>query len=122
MEFRGRVQRVLPMRSGTSQRTGSEWKTLPFVFEYFESDEQRWSDKVLLETFDTNLIAQIKEGIEVRIGFGHNIREYDGRVYNEVRMYKCEVLKPASDANVPDTVAETLTSQQEEEKEDDAPF
>ena len=55
MEFEGRIQRVLPVRSGTSQR--GEWKALPFVFEYFESDEQRWSDKVLLETFDTNIMA-----------------------------------------------------------------
>lgn len=116
------------MRSGTSQKTGSEWKALPFVFEYFENPTDRWSDKVLLETFDTNLIAQIKEGMEVRVGFGHNVREYEGRVYNEVRMYKCELLKPAIDTNVSAEVAqpqqayETSTSSQGEQKEDDMPF
>lgn len=50
---------MLPVRSGTSKSTGNEWKALPFIFEYFETPEQRWSDKVLLETMDTNIMAQI---------------------------------------------------------------
>ena len=95
MEFEGRIIRVLPVRSGTSQR--GEWKDLPFVFEYFESGEQRWSDKVLLETFDTNIMAQIgaylKKGADGKVvvengecvllgelkckcGFSHNVRTF----------------------------------------------
>ena len=57
MEFEGRIARVLPTRSGTSQR--GVWKVLPFVFEYFETGDQRWPDRVLLETMDTNIMAQI---------------------------------------------------------------
>ena len=57
MEFEGRISRVLPVRSGSSQR--GEWKVLPFVFEYFETGDQRWPDRVLLETMDTNIMAQI---------------------------------------------------------------
>ena len=116
MEFEGRIQRVLPVSSGTSQR--GEWKKLPFVFEYFESGEQRWSDKVLLETFDTNVMAQIgkylKKGADGKVvvengecvllgelkckcGFSHSVRTFDRQdgtkaTINEVRMYKFEVL------------------------------
>ena len=116
MEFEGRIQRVLPVRSGTSQR--GEWKALPFVFEYFESQDQRWSDKVLLETFDTNVMAQIgkylKKGVDgkaviengecvllgelkCKCGFSHSVRTFDRQdgtkaTINEVRMYKFEVL------------------------------
>ena len=116
MEFEGRIQRVLPVRSGTSQR--GEWKALPFVFEYFESGEQRWSDKVLLETFDTNIMAQIgqylKKGadgkaviengecvmlgeLKCKCGFSHNVRTFerqDGTMatVNDLRLYKFEVL------------------------------
>lgn len=117
MEFEGRIQRVLPVRSGTSQR--GEWKALPFVFEYFESGEQRWSDKVLLETFDTNIMAQIgkylKKGadgkavvengecvliaeLKCKCGFSHNVKDVarkDGSgtaTINETRLYKFEVL------------------------------
>ena len=115
MEFEGRIQRVLPARSGTSQR--GEWKTLPFVFEYFESGEQRWSDKVLLETFDTNIMAQIgkylKKGpdgkavvengecmlladLKCKVGFSHSVRTFarqDGTkaTINDIRMYKFEI-------------------------------
>jgi hypothetical protein len=116
MEFEGRIQRVLPVSSGTSQR--GEWKKLPFVFEYFENGEQRWSDKVLLETFDTNVMAQIgkylKKGVDgkavvengecvllgelkCKCGFSHSVRTFDRQdgtkaTINEVRMYKFEVL------------------------------
>ena len=116
MEFEGRIQRVLPASSGTSQR--GEWKKLPFVFEYFESDEQRWSDKVLLETFDTNIMAQIgrylKKGadgkavlengecvliaeLKCKCGFSHNVRTFDKQdgtkaTINDLRLYKFEVL------------------------------
>lgn len=116
MEFEGRIQRVLPARSGTSQR--GEWKTLPFVFEYFENGEQRWSDKVLLETFDTNIMAQIgkylKKGtdgkavvengecvllceLKCRCGFSHSVRTFDKQdgtkaTINDVRLYKFELI------------------------------
>lgn len=116
MEFNGKIQRVLPVRSGTSQR--GEWKTLPFVFEYFESAEQRWSDKVLLETFDTNIMAQIgaylKKGddgkavvengecvllheLKCRVGFSHSVRSFDRQdgtkaTFNDLRLYKFEVI------------------------------
>ena len=100
MEFEGRIIRVLPTRGGTSQR-GNEWKILPFVFSYYENADQRWEDKVLLETFDTNVIEHLKEGMEVICGFGHRTREYDGKFYNELRMYKIESVKKAQQANSP---------------------
>ena len=117
MEFEGRIQRVLPARSGTGQN-GNEWKRLPFVFEYFESGEQRWSDKVLLETFDTNIMAQIgkylKKGpdgkaivengecvllceLKCRCGFSHSVRTFDRQdgtkaTINDLRLYKFEIV------------------------------
>ena len=117
MEFEGRIQRVLPVRSGTSQR--GEWKILPFVFEYFENGDQRWSDKVLLETMDTNIMAQIgaylKKGadgkaviengecvmlgeLKCKCGFSHNVKSFDKQdgtkaTINDIRMYKFEIMK-----------------------------
>ena len=99
MEFTGRVKKILPARTGVSQRTGNEWKALPFIFEYFENPTDRFADTVLLETFDTNVIDNLKEGMEIRCGFGHRTREYEGKVYNELRLYKIESVKPAQAAN-----------------------
>ena len=83
MEFTGRVKAILPKRSGTSARTGNEWVALPFIFEYFEHETDRYADRVVLETFDTKVIDNIKEGMEVRCGFSHNVREYEGKTYND---------------------------------------
>ena len=93
MEFQGRIAKVLPVRSGVSQRTGNEWKALPFIFEYFENPTDRFADSVMLETFDTKVIENLKEGMEVRCGFGHRTREYEGKTYNELRLYKIESVR-----------------------------
>ena len=88
MEFIGRV----------SQRTGNEWKALPFIFEYYEHETDRYADTVLLETFDSNVIDNLKEGMEICCGFGHRTREYDGKTYNELRLYKIESVRGAQAA------------------------
>ena len=116
MEFNGRISRVLPVRSGTSSK--GEWKALPFIFEYFETDDQRWSDKVLLETMEPSVMGKIgafvergadnkgivengcmklKGEIKCRCGFSHSVREWtdkDGKTshFNQVRLYKFEIL------------------------------
>ena len=100
MEFQGRIAKLLPIRQGESQRTGNEWKSLPFIFEYFEHDSDRYADSVLLETFDTKVIDNLKEGMEVRCGFGHKTREFtkqDGTtaVINDLRLYKIESVRKA---------------------------
>lgn len=59
MEYSGRITRVLEARTGTSQRTGNEWKALPFVFYFYEPGNTQTEKSVMLETFDTNIQAQI---------------------------------------------------------------
>jgi hypothetical protein len=87
------------------------------VFEYFESPEQRWSDKVLLETMDTNIMAQIgaylkkdangkavlENGecvmmyeLKCRVGFSHGVRDFERQdgtkgTSNNIRCYKFEI-------------------------------
>ena len=128
MEFEGRIIRVLPVRSGTSQN-GNEWKRLPFVFAYYENGEQRWEDRVLLETWDTTWMAQIGQfcikgadgkvvvengsvklnvlDIKCRCGFSHGVKDVirkDGSgviTMNELKCYKLEVIQqqmPAGNA------------------------
>lgn len=96
MEIKGRITKVLPLRSGTSQRTGNEWKAQPFIVEYYENPSDRYPDRVLLESYDEKAIEQIKEGVECLCGFGHSVREYEGRHYNEVRLFKFELAKDFS--------------------------
>lgn len=133
MEFEGRIIRVLPTRGGTSQR-GNEWKALPFVFAYYENPDQRWEDKVLLETFDTNQMAQIAQYCEIgadhkvvvengsvklktldikcKCGFSHNTKDIttqsgEQRIINEMRCYKLEIIgqQPAMQGTLGQAVA-----------------
>ena len=117
MEFKGKVKKLLPVRSGTSTKTGNEWKALPFVFEYKENDTDRYEDSVVLETFDTNVIEHLQEGMEVRCGFSHRIREYDGKTFNELRLYKIESLKSTTQQH-----AQHAAQNQGEGGTDDLPF
>ena len=125
MEFEGRVRKILPLRSGTSKSTGNKWKALPFIFEYFENETDRYADSVLLETFDTNVIDNLQEGMEVRCGFSHRTREYEGRTYNEVRLYKIQSIKKSQEPAAPQAPAaydNTPPPPQQTEKKNDLPF
>ena len=130
MEFQGRIAKVLPMRSGTSQRTGNEWKSLPFVFEYFEHDTDRYADSVLLETFDTKVIENLKEGMEVICGFSHKAKDLtkqDGTktTINELRLYKIESIRKQSSAPAPAPQPAAPVQQpvnQQGNGDDDLPF
>ena len=125
MEFEGRIMRILPQRSGTSQKTGNEWFAQPFVFEYFENPTDRWSDKVLLETRDRDIVAKMKEGMKCRCGFGHGINDWNGRTFNELKLYKLilidEETKP-QEAPKDDVPTDTPQPPKEADKADDLPF
>jgi hypothetical protein len=148
MEFQGRISKLLPMRQGTSAKTGNEWYAQPFVFEYYEHETDRYADSVVLETFDTNIIPHLKEGMEVICGFGHKakpITKQDGTqtIINEMRLYKIESVRGAQAAqqapqganasaagNIQGHVGQelqkkatdTLQVNQQEDPNDDLPF
>jgi hypothetical protein len=136
MEFQGRIAKVLPMRQGTSTRTGNEWYAQPFVFEYFENPTDRFADSVVLETFNTDIMPHLKEGLEVICGFGHKaktVTKQDGTqvTINEMRLYKFESVqhanKAAGAANAPagaqQTAAQPIAVQTaQNDANDDLPF
>lgn len=123
MEFKGRIYKVLPLQSGTTAK-GDTWQRLDFIFEYFERETDRWSDKVLLSVMNDRIREyDIHEGDEVLIGFGHSVREYQERYYNDLRIYKCERLTKTSMSS---TVSDKPVTQEPEnpsgEKPDDLSF
>ena len=125
MKFKGRIFKVLDKRSGVSQRTGNEWVSQEFIFEYFENPTDRYSDRVVLETMNADYIDKIKEGAEVTINFGHNVREYQGRFYNSLRVFSMEFAGDAPQqpaAAAPANVAPAPQPQAQGKDDDDLPF
>ena len=119
MKFNGVIQKVLPKRSGVSERTGNEWATQGFIFEYKENATDRLPDRVILETFNTNVMAEfeklmvlgsdgkpivdnatisLKRPLYVSIGFYHKTKVYTNKqgqqgIMNDISIYDFEWLK-----------------------------
>ena len=148
MEFEGRISKVLPVRSGTSQK--GEWKALPFVFEYYEHPTDHYPDSVLLETMNHEMMrdigryvvrgddnkAIVKDGqceltAEIRClcGFSHRVNTFkrkDGTdgLMNNLRPYRLEIHdKPATaDNTATQQPAAPFPPQTQEGGDDDLPF
>lgn len=105
MIFKGRINRLLPLKSGTKE-DGSEWKRQEYVFEYYEKPDDRYADRVVVSAMGNRIDEyDLHEGDEVEIGFGHNVKEYQGRWYNEISMYHCKKLKAAPTSQQPQIMA-----------------
>lgn len=130
MEVQGRISKILSTRTGTKS-DGTTWQAQEFIFEFFETPEQRWSDKVVLSIMNERIKEyNLHEGDEVKIGFSHGVNEWNGRYYPEFRIYKFEKLsiataqqpsQPAPTAPAPQP-AKTDEEASDEEKKDDLPF
>ena len=114
MEFKGRILKLFPVQSGTSAR-GTEWTKQDFVFEYFEHETDRWSDKVLLSIMNERITeSSLQEGDEVICGFSHNVKEWNGKHFNDVRCYKLEKMAKAKPSNeVPQQPVSSPTASQQ---------
>ena len=126
MKFKGRIYKVLPERSGVRDN-GKEWHIQPFIFEYRENETDRFPDRVVLETFNTDWIACLKEGNQVEIGFSHSTHEYNGRYFNDIGLYSFALLdgkkadKPQQQAAA-DPAPAAQTAESKKEGDDDLPF
>lgn len=129
MEYSGRILRVFPTSSGANQQ-GNTWKRQEFIFEYFERPEDRYCDRVLLSIMNERIDTfDIHEGDEVKIGFGHSVREWNGKWYNEMRVYRLEKISHAPQSEpepetteAPQPATSPIIEQPNTEEEDDLPF
>ena len=118
MLFTGRIYRIYPVQSGTSAN-GNEWSRQDFIFEYFENPTNRYADRVLLSVMNDRIKEyDLHEGEECIIGFAHTTREYQGRCFNDIRVYHFEKVKQvgfsegAGPAAKPQGTVEQQTAQQ----------
>lgn len=89
MELIGKIIQVLPERSGTSARTGSEWRMGSYVL---ETTTDRFPRKMMFEVFGSDKIQQfnIQVGEMLRVSFDIDAREYQGRWYNSIRAWNVD--------------------------------
>ena len=97
MEFTGRIIAALEPRSGQSRTTGNPWMMQDFVIEEYTGQFPR---RMAFNVFGEDKLKQfnIQVGQELTVSFDINAREYQGRWYNDIRVWKVE---PAPTAAAP---------------------
>ena len=95
MEISGKIIVVQAVQSGTS-RSGNEWKKQEYVLETHE----QYPKKVCFSVFGDDRIKQydIKKDEEITITFDIDAREYNGRWYNDIKVWKVEKAAAAQTA------------------------
>ena len=86
MEFTGRIIKALEPRGGVSRTTGNPWKMQDFVIEETVGQYPR---RMVFNVFGEDKLNQfnIQEGQELTVSFDINAREYNGRWYNDIRVW-----------------------------------
>ena len=76
------------MKSGTSQRTGEEWKSQSFVLEYFETEDDQWPQTLAFSVFGQDRIneADLHVNDEVDVFIQHRaVPGKDGQWFNDIK-------------------------------------
>ena len=130
LKIEGRILKVMPAQSGTSQRTGNSWMTQEYVLQFHVWDGARNPNYFIFRVFGEDRIKQfaIKEGDDVRVHYYPDGHEHEGRWFGENDAHKVEILMRDGQQIVqPPTSHETQAPQQSpqhqgEGKDDDLPF
>ena len=91
MDITGNIIAVLPLQSGTSQRSGNTWMSQEYVIEVPGSYPKR----CVFRIFGEERIKQynLHQGEQnITVQFDIDAHEYNGRWFNEVRAYN--VIRP----------------------------
>ncbi len=85
MELTGKIIAVMPAQSGTSQRTGNQWKSQQYVLEV----PGMYPKRMVFDVFGEDKISKfnIQQGMEATVSFEIDAHEYNGRWFNEVRAW-----------------------------------
>lgn len=126
MEIKGNVLKVGAIQSGTNQ-AGREWRSQEVVVEFFETPEQMWSQKIVINLRNEQIEGfRLSEGDKVRVRFGLNYSEYNGRFYQRVALAQdgLTLMQRMGEHPTPQQPTEPTKQEEpkQEEKQDELPF
>lgn len=99
LELEGKIKTKLPVQSGTSAR--GSWARQDFVVEYqdgsypAEACFSAWGQDRVDE------LARFQVGDAVKVSFNIKAREFNGRWYNDLRVWRVNAPQPAAPAAAP---------------------
>ena len=88
MELEGRIARKLNVQTGTSAR--GTWAKQEFIFEYQEGN---FPSQVCMHVWGDDKVRELDKyqvGDKVKVSFNLSSREFNGRWYTDVRVWRME--------------------------------
>ena len=122
LEIEGRIKQKLSRQSGQSAR--GAWEKQEFILEYQDGN---YPADVMVTAFGSDKVADLDRyqvGDQVKVSFNLRAREYNGRWYNDVRLWK---LSPAGQEaprqeQAPQAPAPSIEDMPADIPENDLPF
>ena len=87
MKISGKITRVMPLQEGQNQQ-GGQWRKLTIVV--MEDDPSiMFPNEMALDLFNDKIPATpLSVGQHVDVFFGIRTREYNGKVYNDINVFR----------------------------------
>ena len=122
LEIEGRIKQKLSRQSGQSAR--GAWEKQEFILEYQDGN---YPADVMVTAFGSDKVADLDRyqvGDAVKVSFNLRAREYNGRWYNDVRLWKIAPAgqNAAQQQPVQQAPAPTLDDMPADIPENDLPF
>lgn len=101
LQIKGKIQQILKPESGVS-RIGKDWKKQEFILESNEQFPKKICFSILNDKL--SLLEKVKPGDEVEVFFNLESRDYNGKWYHNINVWKLE--KVSSDQSQPEPIPE----------------
>lgn len=96
MELTGRVVRVLPVASGTSQQ-GNQWQKQEFIFGFYENPSDIYERNIKLDLMNERIEKyKLAENDQIKVRIALSCREYpqgSGKYFNDIRTGDITIIK-----------------------------
>ena len=135
IKLTGRIAEVLPANTGVSQRTGNQWMSQDYIFEYVKWSGQQRATQMCVRIFGEDNIKRhnlqaLEENVTLTLRLESTKNQESGRWFTEVRVTNVERVggqQPAGQATevvkVKQPAGTTAAPQQQGGGEvDDLPF
>lgn len=95
IKLTGRIAEVLPANTGVSQRTGNQWMSQEYVFEYFMWSGQQRATQLCVRIFGEDNIKRhnlqaLEENVTLTLRLESTKNQESGRWFTEVRVTNVE--------------------------------
>jgi len=95
MELTGKIINILPIQSGMG-KNGNEWKKQEIIIQ----TEEQYPKSICITLWGNTIDNNIKQGDKIKASIDIESREYQGKWYTTVKVWKIESLSASNENDV----------------------